>query len=112
KSPVRCVSDSPKTPTVAMSSARPSQSSVGAVVVTFHPDAAVEARLMLVIRLVSRVLVVDNGSSDKELAPVKRLADQGIVDLLRNDRNLGLATALNQGFEWGEERGLSWMLTL
>jgi rhamnosyltransferase len=33
------------------------------------------------------------------------------VESILNERNRGLAAALNQGLDWGEERGLAWILT-
>ncbi len=90
---------------------RPQPSTVGAVFVTYHPDPGVAARIAAVASQVSAVIIIDNGSTDAELAPLERLAGRGVIELLRNNENRGLATALNQGLTWGELRGLEWVAT-
>jgi rhamnosyltransferase len=64
-----------------------------------------------VAKQVAAVVIIDNGSADAELEPILKLVEDGIADLVRNPQNLGLATALNQGVKWGQERGLAWMAT-
>lgn len=91
---------------------RPSASSVAAVIVTYHPDAGLADRVRPLIGQVGATIIIDNGSSDTELAPVDSLVREGVVEAIRNGRNRGLATALNQGLAWTEERGYAWALTL
>jgi rhamnosyltransferase len=91
---------------------RPSANSVAAVIVTYHPDASLADRVRPLIGQVGAILIVDNGSSDSELASVDTLVREGVVGAIRNGRNVGVATALNQGLAWAEERGYSWALTL
>lgn len=79
---------------------------------TYHPDEGIRARLRPLIGAVGAILLVDNGSEPAEIARLGRLlADDG-AHLLQNERNLGLATALNQGFRWAADRGYGWVLTL
>ncbi|WP_322063049.1 glycosyltransferase family 2 protein [Paraburkholderia sp. J63] len=68
---------------------------VGAVIVFYHPDNACIERANRVGRM-CRCVVVDNtpaGSAENEARP---LLDPGIA-YLPNGRNVGIATALNQG---------------
>jgi rhamnosyltransferase len=83
---------------------------VGAVLVTFHPDPAVLPKVIAsVVPQITRLVIVDNGSSD--LAPPSPLPAS--VELLRNPRNMGIATALNRGVaRLREGEPLDWILTL
>jgi len=91
---------------------RPSTESVAAVIVTYHPDAALADRVRPLIGQVGTILVVDNGSREMELAPLAVLVRDSLVDAIWNGRNLGVATALNQGLSWVADRGFAWALTL
>ncbi len=91
---------------------RPEASSVGAIVVTYHPDPELRDRLTALEDQVAAVLIVDNGSTETELASIAPIIRRGVVEVTRNGRNLGLAAALNQGLAWAAERGFSWALTL
>jgi rhamnosyltransferase len=83
-----------------------------ALIVTYHPDAGVEDRVRPLIGTVGAILFVDNGSKPDEITPLGPLLGEGGAHLLHNERNLGLATALNQGFRWAADRGFAWVLTL
>jgi rhamnosyltransferase len=64
------------------------------------------------IGTVGAILFVDNGSRADEIGRLEPFMRQDGVHVLRNDRNLGLATALNQGFRWAAGHGFAWVLTL
>lgn len=91
---------------------RPEPSSVAAIFVTYHPDAGFYERARAIGGQVGAILVVDNGSTEEELVSVRQLVGEGFVEAIFNGQNLGQATALNQGFEWGEGKGFHWILTL
>ena len=82
------------------------------MIVTFHPDARVGDRMRPLIGTVGTILVVDNGSHPDEIAPLEPFLRENGVHLLPNERNVGLATALNQGFRWAADHGFTWVLTL
>jgi rhamnosyltransferase len=86
--------------------------SICAVVVTFHPDAALASRLSRIAREVAHVVVVDNGSDETVLAMLRALASRGGVDVILNERNRGIATALNQGIERARALGFASVLLL
>ena len=73
-----------------------SKADVCAVVVTYHPDPGFPDRLDRVRPQVGRVVVVDNGSSPPAREMLRNAAGPD-VELILNDANLGVATALNQG---------------
>jgi rhamnosyltransferase len=77
------------------------EGTVGAVVVTYHPDEDVEARLRRVAAQAGPVVVVDNGSPTGSLDGVRAAG----VALLPLGENVGLAGALNRGVAWLSERG-------
>ncbi len=82
----------------------PSPISLCAVVVTFHPDAAVAENLRAVVGECGLTLVMDNGSSDEDRA---RLASVPSAQVIPLGRNLGIATALNRGVARAAELGFS-----
>jgi rhamnosyltransferase len=85
---------------------------VMALVVTYHPDPGVSNRMRALIGTVGAILFVDNGSRPDEIASLEPLVREGDAHLMQNERNVGLATALNQGFRWAADRGFAWVLTL
>lgn len=85
---------------------------VCAVVVTYHPDAACAARLRAVRADGTPVIVIDNGSATAELHDIEALALGESIELIRNEHNLGIATALNLGVHRAIERGYRWVLLL
>jgi rhamnosyltransferase len=78
------------------------------VVVTYHPGDGLEERVEALSRQVERVVIVDNGSSGERTPVLDRLQRRPSVCLIRNGRNLGVATALNEGLEWAREHGFGW----
>lgn len=90
---------------------RPDPSTVGAIVVTYHPDAGLYERVRVLHGQVKAILIVDNGSTQDELAPVQLLVAEGVAEAVFNGRNVGQAAALNQGLAWGQRGGLAWIAT-
>ena len=80
------------------------------VVVTYHPDEEVLENLAKLRPQVSNVVVVDNGSSEGELALLDEAAGRLGMTVERNWDNLGVATALNRGVRWARERGFEWVM--
>ena len=76
---------------------------VCAVVVTYHPDAAVMVNLAEVRGQVDGMVVVDNGSDSEVLRGAKERV--GFV-LVENGENLGIGVALNRGGAVGAGAGV------
>jgi rhamnosyltransferase len=72
---------------------------VCAVVITYHPDDGLPARIDRIYRQVNAVVIVDNGSTDTELQMLRDLAANRAIDLVLNFENLGVARALNIGIQ-------------
>lgn len=84
---------------------------VTAVVVTFHPRPEAGEGIAAALEQAERVVVVDNGSTEEELAAVAALRDAR-VELLRNAANEGIAAAQNRGIRRARERGAAFVLLL
>jgi rhamnosyltransferase len=83
--------------------------SVCAVVVTYHPDAAVLDNLAAIRPQVQGLVVVDNGSSKEKLSRLRLAAPEVEFTLIENGDNLGIATALNIGVKWAQSQGYTWV---
>jgi rhamnosyltransferase len=86
---------------------------VCAVIITFFPDAGFPERLEKIAAQVSRVIVVDNGTTGESGANLeKALGLRESVTCIRNSENLGVAAALNQGIRKAlKEEDCSWIVT-
>lgn len=85
---------------------------IAASMVTFNPSLDdLRESVPALLGQVGALVVVDNGSENVDR--VAELVDRfDKVTLLRNGKNLGVATALNRAFEWASEAGFDWVLTL
>lgn len=78
-------------------------SDVCAVIITYHPDTSLPDRLC---REAGCIIIVDN-HSDASALPLLRAA---AGELLSNEQNLGLATALNQGVQQAKALGYQFVI--
>lgn len=77
---------------------------VCAVVVTYNPEAdCLRALLPALLAQVGRVIVIDNGSA-ADVGPLLPDEHADRVELVRNDRNRGIAAAQNEG----AARAMAW----
>ncbi len=80
------------------------------VVVTYHPDSEVLENLRYLRPEVDHLVVVDNGSLESELVPLRTAAGPMNFELIEVANNLGIATALNTGIRRAEGLGSEWVL--
>jgi rhamnosyltransferase len=92
--------------------AKPSISNTCVVVITFNPDELFEWRLERTAAQFTHIVIVDNGSIGKSLDMVLGLRGRGSLSLISNEKNLGIAVALNQGVRVALEMGFHWAVTL
>jgi rhamnosyltransferase len=85
---------------------------VCAVVVTYKPEPYVVENLRKVRPQVEHLVVVDNGSSALNLAPIGSAGHDLDFEIIENGSNLGIATALNVGIRRAESLGAKWVLVL
>jgi rhamnosyltransferase len=85
---------------------------VCAIAVTYHPDGDFPARVSRILPQVGALVIVDNGSAAAEVAMLRGLAANSMINLVSNADNLGVASALNIGIERAHGLGFKWMLLL
>lgn len=89
----------------------PRPENIAAVMVTYHPEGDFVSRIRRILSQVRRVIVVDNSDSPSTAPLLGQLETLG-VECIKNPRNLGLGTGLNQGLQRATDLGFSFVLTL
>jgi rhamnosyltransferase len=80
-----------------------------AIVVTFHPRTDYIKNLVRVRGQVDHLIVVDNGSTENELAEIRVASQETDFRLVENGENLGIAVALNLGVRVAQREGCRWV---
>ncbi len=77
------------------------------LVITFNPSPQFHSSLHLLLAQLDQVLVVDNASSSAIRRRLEEEANdkKASLKIIFNDENLGIASALNQGFRWALAQG-------
>jgi len=94
--------------------AEPCKNNICAIIVTFHPDKKIQDRIELIANQVKKIIIVDNKSSEENRKKLKIIAKDLGAKLILNENNLGVATALNIGFQEAinSEEAFEWCLTM
>jgi rhamnosyltransferase len=82
------------------------------LIVTYNPPSDFFSSLDTFYSQLDQIILVDNGSdpeSRRRLEQELLLRKQSLI-VLFNETNLGIATALNQGFKWAVEQGYDYLL--
>lgn len=80
-------------------------------IVTYNPDIDIlNINIKSIRGQLETVIIVDNGS--KNFEEIERLAGEHNIQIISNQKNFGIAAALNQLMEYGRTKGFSWMLSL
>jgi len=90
----------------------PARSDVCAVLISYHPDNHLPARLGRIIPQVRETVIVDNGSREESLKMLRELSSWPALTVIDNVENLGIARALNIGVQHALKQGYSWALLL
>ncbi|NLX27165.1 MAG: glycosyltransferase family 2 protein [Lentisphaerae bacterium] len=87
---------------------------VVALVITYHPEDSSLESIRLLAEQACPVIIVDNSatSTDWERLTQAFGDNQKSFTLLFNERNLGIASALNRGMRYVQELGAEWVLTM
>jgi rhamnosyltransferase len=91
-----------------------SQKNTPALIVTYNPAQGLEQHLDDLYTEFDEIIIVDNGSNT-EVRDIlaKQIRQRGTaLEVIFNDQNLGIATALNQGFSRAIELGYNQIITL
>lgn len=83
---------------------------IGVVVVTYHPEGEVEARLARMSAQGGALVVVDNASEPEVRRHLEALCVRQGWELIANPENRGVGGALNQGVARLAELGFEWAL--
>lgn len=86
--------------------------SICAVLVSFHPDPDLPARVDRILEEVGALVIVDNGSDEATLGMLAALSAEPRISLELNRENLGVASALNAGVQRARGLGYEWALLL
>jgi rhamnosyltransferase len=92
--------------------ATPRAGQVCAICVTHHPDSHLPERLSKVLRQVTHLVIVDNGSSPAALRMLGNIAHGEHVTLIPCKENFGIARGLNVGVEYAVNQGYDYALLL
>ncbi len=84
---------------------------IAAVVVTYHPDERALANIALLRKQVERIIVVDNTADATSCGLLAPLRNDPAIEVIFNERNQGVATALNQGAQRARALGCPWVGT-
>lgn len=84
---------------------------VCAIVVSYNPDIDIAKNINALIQQVDEVVIVDNGSCMNSKKNLRFLSRQKNVRLICNNKNIGIASALNIGARYALEAGYHWVAT-
>jgi len=90
---------------------QPWKHKICAVVITFNPDEKLISLLYELGKQVDHVILIDNASSNANLEHIEKARQFQDLTLFENSENLGVAAALNQGFEKADLLGYEWVIT-
>jgi rhamnosyltransferase len=91
----------------------PSRENTCAIVVSYNPESSIFEKILHLLDQVSRVVVIDNGSSKPDRDPLIKVTQQSDrIHLILNEENIGQAKALNIGIKYAQEHKYCWLLTM
>jgi rhamnosyltransferase len=82
------------------------------VIVSYNGSEQIEKTVNALSGQVDSIIIVDNGSDPDTQRALSGLAKESKIRIIRNDRNMGVARALNQGVAQAKEGGYAWVLTM
>jgi rhamnosyltransferase len=89
----------------------PDKSSVCGIIVTFNPDEKLHMRIDALLQQVAEVVIIDNGSTMESIHMLKAVSHDNL-EIHFNERNEGIASALNSGILRSKALGFNWALTV
>jgi rhamnosyltransferase len=85
--------------------------SICAVVISYYPAEQIVENVVALLDQVDEVVIVDNGSGSATKKLLGRLGNYSKVRVIYNQKNLGIAAALNIGVKHAKEVGYEWIAT-
>jgi rhamnosyltransferase len=81
------------------------------VIITYNPTEIFLKLADTIKNQVDSLIIVDNCSERSSFEIIRNVADNKKVHLILNDKNLGIARALNQGIRFADELKYRWAIT-
>jgi len=87
---------------------------VAAIIISYNPDNNLLDSVNLLINQVDKIIIVDNGSESQKKKNINLIKDidNEKIEVIFNEENLGIATALNIGVKEALNQGYNWILTM
>lgn len=85
--------------------------SICCVIITYNPDEGLVGLIDVINDQVGKVIIVDNNSDNEGRTIINSIQNRYKVDIIRNNTNLGIATALNQGVKEAMRFNFDFVLT-
>lgn len=87
------------------------KNNVCCVIISYNDVQALVGTINAIYNQVEKVLVIDNGSNEKNISLIKKIKKNNI-EIIFNSSNLGIASALNIGVKFCVENNYKYILTL
>ena len=82
-------------------------------IVLYNPNCnRLKQNIEAIIQQTDRMVIVDNGSSVNRHSSHELIGSYCNIHIVDNDKNMGIAYALNQIMEWGKINGYEWIVLL
>jgi rhamnosyltransferase len=81
-----------------------------AVIVTYFPDENLISLIETIRKEIYHVFIIDNTDSKHDFKLIESINNENIF-IIKNNANLGIAKALNQGFKKAKEYNFEWVIT-
>jgi len=88
------------------------ENNVCCIIVTYNIGIKFYECFNAIINQVEKVVIVDNCSNKETLNVLKNIKQTNNVMILYNNKNMGIATALNQGVRYALDNKYEWVLTM
>lgn len=91
-----------------------SNNNVAAVIVTYnYNEMDLKSCIKSIVNQVEEIIIVDNASiNQKKIFDIIKEFSESKICCIKNDQNLGIATALNQGIKTASQKEFEWILSL
>ncbi len=83
-----------------------------AVIVSYNPDESIMRLYNSIKEQVDELIIIDNFTTDQKSKKYLKFLSMENIKVVNNDKNYGIAKALNQGAKYAIENGYKWLLTL
>lgn len=87
------------------------QKQICCLIITYNPDNNIFELVNTLENQVGKIIIVDNNSESRIQKDLIKITNQLGIHLILNEKNYGIAKALNQGIETARDMGFDWALT-